>query len=60
MENMREEFEAWVSAEAKKRGYAFMDQLLRRFVDDSYLTTWVDSAWMGWQAALKAKGQNHG
>ena len=57
---MREEFEAWVVAEAKRRCYAFQDKVLAKWADDSYLTTWVDCAWLGWQAAVKAKEQNNG
>lgn len=60
MELMREQFEAWVVVEAKRRCYAFQDKVLIKWVDDSYLTAWVDCAWLGWQAALKAKEQNHG
>lgn len=49
-DKMREEFEVWVRLEAARRLYQFMGDLLKRFGED-YATTWVDSAWIGWQAS---------
>jgi len=55
IEKMREEFEAWVEKEAKKRRYAYMDFLLLRDPQtDDYRTTWVDMAWMGWKASRES------
>lgn len=52
---MREEFEAWVVQEAESREYGYMDWLLiRDMTGAGYSTTWVDMAWMGWQASRAA------
>ena len=54
-EKMREDFEDWALAEAEKRSYKFMDSLFKLSpIDDGYLTTWVDCAWMGWKASRAA------
>lgn len=54
-DKMREDFEAWVEKEAKARRYTYMDFLLIRDpVSDDYRTTWVDMAWMGWQASRES------
>ena len=51
-DKMREEFEIWALAEAEKRSYKHMDSLLKLSpIDDGYLTTWADCAWIGWQAS---------
>jgi hypothetical protein len=52
MSNSREDFEQWVKDTAKKFEYAHTNRLLERIDDDEdgYTTTWVDCAWMGWQA----------
>jgi hypothetical protein len=53
--NSREQFEQWATEEAEKRNYAHMKHLLTRHpVTGEYNTTWVDSAWMGWQASRAA------
>jgi hypothetical protein len=49
MEQEREQFEKWVLAEAKSRGYAYVENVLLKSADGSYRTTWVDCAWTGWQ-----------
>lgn len=46
----RENFEKWAFEEAERRGYRFMGGLLETDRVDNYRTTWVDSAWIGWQA----------
>lgn len=54
-DKIREEFEAWVEKEAKRRKYAYMDFLLLRDPhSDDYRTTWVDMAWMGWKASRES------
>lgn len=50
----RKEFEAWIMKEAERRKYAHMDYLFKHDGDD-YATTWVDMAWMGWQARSRSK-----
>lgn len=51
-EIMREAFEEWVKEKAQEHGYKYMELVLRRD-GDGYASTWVDSAWMGWKAALE-------
>lgn len=51
---MREQFEAWAHRKAVVSGHQFMAFLLARNADGSYQTTWVDSAWEGWQASREA------
>lgn len=56
----RDRFEAWVVDFAKNRyEYKFMPQVLKKHPHDPdcYLTTWVDSAWIGWQAAIESTRQ---
>ena len=53
-DKMREEFEVWVILEAGNHEYPYMDRVTAKFPDGSYLTTWVDSAWIGWQASRAA------
>lgn len=55
---MREEFEKWVVQEAIKHGYKYMEFVLKRD-GEGYAATWVDSAWLGWQAALEPQHDNH-
>lgn len=50
-EKIREQFESWVVEEAKRRDYKFMDNVLKRDPSGEYSTTWVDMAWMGWEAS---------
>ena len=49
----REAFEKFITDEAIKRNYQFMDNLFSKFGDD-YSVTWVDMAWMGWKASREA------
>lgn len=49
----REAFEKFITDEAIKRNYQFMDNLFSKLGDD-YSVTWVDMAWMGWQASRAA------
>lgn len=49
---MREQFEKWVIKKAMKHGYKYVELALKRD-GDGYSMTWVDSAWMGWKAALE-------
>lgn len=49
-EQMRSEFEAWATKRAIDANYQFMDGLLT-YQDGSYLVTWIDCAWIGWQAS---------
>lgn len=49
----REAFEKFITDEAIKRNYQFMDNLFSKFGDD-YSVTWVDMAWMGWTASRAA------
>jgi len=53
MSDLREEFEKWVIQKAQSSNYQFMGSLLNRF-EDGYATSWVDSAWLGWQACRLA------
>lgn len=53
-DKMREEFEVWVILNAGNHEYPYMDRVTAKFPDGSYLTTWVDSAWIGWQASRAA------
>jgi hypothetical protein len=50
---MRKEFELWVINYAKENKYNWPDMVLKRD-GDVYATTWVDSAWLGWQASREA------
>lgn len=50
----REQFEAWAHRKAVESGYQLLSSLLAKYDDGSYRTTWVDSAWMGWQASRQA------
>ena len=52
MDVRRKAFESWVIREADKRKYAQMAYVISKNEDGSYLTTWVDCAWMGYNAAL--------
>jgi len=49
----REAFEKFITDEAIKRNYQFMDNLFSKF-GDGYAVTWVDMAWMGWTASRAA------
>lgn len=49
----REAFEKFITDEAIKRNYQFMDNLFSKFGDD-YSVTWVDMAWMGWTSSREA------
>lgn len=51
-EESRQVFEEWITEVAVNRNYQHMEHLLKRFLvgDIEYVTTWVDMAWMGWQA----------
>lgn len=51
IEDTRAKFEKWIIGEAKNHGYKYMEFIIKR-EGDGYATTWVDSAWMGWKAAL--------
>jgi hypothetical protein len=51
IENTRAKFEEWVVREAELRGYKYLAWVLKR-EGEGYATTWVDSAWIGWQAAI--------
>lgn len=50
----REQFEEWAHRKAVVSGYQHLAFLLTKNEDGSYRTTWVDSAWTGWQASRKA------
>lgn len=52
-EQNRAEFEAFIVEEAERRNYKHMDQVLKRDPSDEYSTTWVDMAWMGWEASRR-------
>ena len=54
MDKMREEFETWVKSYAEKIKYKYMDRVLLRDSADGYMSTWVDSAWIGWKASRAA------
>lgn len=50
-EQSRGAFEAWATKQAIEHNYEYMSYLLTRHPETGdYNTTWVDSAWMGWQA----------
>lgn len=51
VENTRAKFEEWAMREAKAHGYKYMALVLKRD-GDGYVAVWVDSAWMGWKAAI--------
>lgn len=51
--NDRAKFEAWVVRRAKASNSAYTTSILLRRLGDDYATAWVDSAWMGWQAAIE-------
>lgn len=59
MEKMREEFEKWIESETGfdtfRTNYPMTPPDLQQY--RSHLT---NLAWLAWQAALKAKEQNHG
>ncbi len=50
----RELFEGWVLGEAEQRTYSHMSCVLIRDSFGGYATTWVDCAWLGFNAALNA------
>ncbi|RVD77078.1 hypothetical protein [Pseudomonas koreensis] len=51
-EKVREQFEVWATEQAIAHKYEHMQHLLKRHPETGqYNTTWVDSAWMGWQAS---------
>lgn len=50
-EKIREQFESWAVEEAKRRDYKFMGNVLKRDPSGEYSTTWVDMAWIGWEAS---------
>jgi hypothetical protein len=53
IEATRPDFEREMVLIAEKHEYKFMNHLLKRVEGaDIYTTTWVDSAWIGWKAAL--------
>ncbi len=47
------DFENFIVKKAKDSNYKHMDYLLKRDSNNNYLTSWVDSAYMGWCAALE-------
>lgn len=51
-DKMREEFEAAILQIAEGHQYRHIDCVLKRSRLGNYATAWVDSAWIGWQAAL--------
>ena len=53
MSKDRASFEAWVLTKAEESGYRHMGSLLKCDEAGNYATTWVDSAWMGFQAAQR-------
>jgi len=53
-EQMRQEFEAWAHRKAVESGYQHLAFLLKKNEDGSYSTSWVDIAWIGWQASRAA------
>lgn len=53
IENTRAKFEEWVVRRAKAGNSAYTTSILLKRLGDGYATTWVDSAWMGWQAAIE-------
>ncbi len=53
IEKMRSEFEGWVIKYAADNRYTWPEIILNRDGDE-YATTWVDSAWIGWQASRAA------
>jgi hypothetical protein len=55
----REKFEAWVVDYARKCKYRHMDNVTKTHPDDPdwYVTTWVDMARIGWQAAIESTRQ---
>jgi len=54
-EQSRDAFEAWATRQAIEHNYEYMSYLLTRHPETGdYNTTWVDSAWMGWQASREA------
>lgn len=58
MGSIQELFEVWVLSEAERRGYAYVDNVLLKSPNGDYRTTWVDCAWVGWQAAMSAGAAN--
>ena len=46
---IREQFEEWVQSYAKEINYSYQNILKRD--GENYAVTWVDSAWIGWQAS---------
>ena len=52
IENTRKIFEIRMQKIAEAKKYRHMDALLGRDDNGDYLTTWVDSAWIGWCQAL--------
>jgi hypothetical protein len=54
-EQSRNAFEAWATQQAIEHNYEYMSYLLTRHPETGdYNTTWVDSAWMGWQASRES------
>lgn len=53
-EKMREEFEVWAKRKAESVNYSHMQFVLAKHENGDYRTTWVDTAWIGWQASRTA------
>lgn len=54
IEKMREEFEVWAKRQAESVNYAHMQFVLAKHENGEYRTTWVDMAWIGWQASRES------
>ena len=54
MEKMRKEFEAWVISHAESISYKYIGRVLLKDSVGGYLSMWVDSAWIGWNASRAA------
>lgn len=53
IENTRAKFEEWVTRKARANGYRYTALMMLKRDGEGYATTWVDSAWMGWKAAIE-------
>ena len=50
-EEMRKDFETWAKRQAESVNYQHMQFVLAKHENGDYRTTWVDMAWIGWQAS---------
>lgn len=50
----REQFEEWLIKYCGEIDYYFAEMATERHANGDYKITWVDSAWIGWQASRES------